>query len=170
MIVNQFHLPGAGVTVPSVMTFLSGFYFGWCVCCYAGDLSELCHERVTHTQRDNILPSLPWSSRCRISNSFLHQNFVSFLVSILATCWAHYRLHFSTLIVTGAIAERSKAGTVYDCLSIGITGLNPGWGMDVCPCVSVLCCPASVEALHQADPLAKESYQMSIRRSRSPLG
>jgi hypothetical protein len=34
--------------------------------------------------------------------------------------------------------------------------------MDVCPCVSVLCCAVSVEALHQADPLAKESYQMSL--------
>jgi hypothetical protein len=29
--------------------------------------------------------------------------------------------------------------------------------MDVCLCVSVLCCPVSVEALHRADPLAKES-------------
>jgi hypothetical protein len=34
--------------------------------------------------------------------------------------------------------------------------------MDVCPCVSVLCCPVSVEALSWADPLAKESYQMSL--------
>jgi hypothetical protein len=34
--------------------------------------------------------------------------------------------------------------------------------MDVCPCVSVLCCPVSVEALCQADPLSKESYQMSL--------
>jgi hypothetical protein len=58
-------------------------------------------------------------------------------------------------------AEQSKACTVYDCLNIGITGLNPAWGMDVCPCVPVLCCPVSVEALCQADPLAKKSYQMS---------
>jgi hypothetical protein len=33
--------------------------------------------------------------------------------------------------------------------------------MHVCPCVSVLCCPVSVEALRRADPPAKESYQMS---------
>jgi hypothetical protein len=34
--------------------------------------------------------------------------------------------------------------------------------MDECPHVSVLCCPVSVEALRWANPLAKESYQMSI--------
>jgi hypothetical protein len=34
--------------------------------------------------------------------------------------------------------------------------------MDVCPCVSVLCCPVSVETLRQADPPPKESYQMSL--------
>jgi hypothetical protein len=34
--------------------------------------------------------------------------------------------------------------------------------MDVCPRVSVLCCPVSVEALRRADPPAKESYQMSL--------
>jgi hypothetical protein len=34
--------------------------------------------------------------------------------------------------------------------------------MDVCPRVSVLCCPVSVEALRRVDPLAKESYQMSL--------
>jgi hypothetical protein len=44
-------------------------------------------------------------------------------------------------------------------------------GMDVCQHVFVLCCPVSVEALHQADPPSKESYQnVSICRSRSPLG
>jgi hypothetical protein len=58
--------------------------------------------------------------------------------------------------------RRSKAGTVYDHLNIGIAGSNPGWGMDVCPRVSVLCCPMSVEALRRADPLVKESYQMSL--------
>jgi hypothetical protein len=36
------------------------------------------------------------------------------------------------------------------------------WGMDVCPHVSVLCYLVLVEALHRADPLAKESYQMSL--------
>jgi hypothetical protein len=34
--------------------------------------------------------------------------------------------------------------------------------MDVCPPVSVLCCPVSVEALRQVDPPSKESYQMSL--------
>jgi hypothetical protein len=34
--------------------------------------------------------------------------------------------------------------------------------MDVCPRVSVLCCPVSVEALRRADPPAKESYQLSL--------
>jgi hypothetical protein len=36
---------------------------------------------------------------------------------------------------------------------------NPARGMDVCPRVSVLCCPVSVEAFRPADPPAKESYQ-----------
>jgi hypothetical protein len=60
------------------------------------------------------------------------------------------------------IAEQSKACTVYDHLNIGNTGSNPAWGMDVCPRVSVLCCPVLVEALCQADPPAKESNQMSL--------
>jgi hypothetical protein len=34
--------------------------------------------------------------------------------------------------------------------------------MDVCVRVSVLCCPVSVDALRRADPLAKESHQMSL--------
>jgi hypothetical protein len=61
-----------------------------------------------------------------------------------------------------SITERSKAGTVYDRLNIGIAVSNPTWGMDVCPCVSVLCCPVSVDALRRADPPAKESYQVSL--------
>jgi hypothetical protein len=61
-----------------------------------------------------------------------------------------------------SIAERSKACTVYDSLNTGIAVSNPAWGMDVCPCVSMLCCPVSVEALRRADPPAKESYQMSL--------
>jgi hypothetical protein len=47
-------------------------------------------------------------------------------------------------------------------LNIGIAGSNPARGMDVCPRVSVLCCPVSVKALRRADPPAKESYQMSL--------
>jgi hypothetical protein len=38
--------------------------------------------------------------------------------------------------------------------------------MDVCPRVSVLCCPVSIEALRRADPPAKESYQMSLYADR----
>jgi hypothetical protein len=55
------------------------------------------------------------------------------------------------------LAEQSKAGTVYDSLNIGIAGSNPALGMDVCPCVFVLCCPVSVEALRRADRPANES-------------
>jgi hypothetical protein len=43
-------------------------------------------------------------------------------------------------------------------------------GMDVCPRISVLCCPVLVEALRWADPPSKESYQnVSICRSRKPI-
>jgi hypothetical protein len=38
--------------------------------------------------------------------------------------------------------------------------------MDMCPRVSVLCCPVSVEALCRVDPPAKESYQISINVDR----
>jgi hypothetical protein len=34
--------------------------------------------------------------------------------------------------------------------------------LDVCPRVSVLCCPVSVEALRRADPPVKKSYHMSL--------
>jgi hypothetical protein len=60
------------------------------------------------------------------------------------------------------MAERSKSSTVYDRSNIGITGSNPARGMDVCPRVSVLCCPVSVEALRRADPPSKVSYQLSL--------
>jgi hypothetical protein len=61
-----------------------------------------------------------------------------------------------------SIAERSKACTVYDRSNIGIAGSNSAWGMDVCPRVSVLCCPVSVEALRRTDLPSKESYQMCL--------
>jgi hypothetical protein len=38
--------------------------------------------------------------------------------------------------------------------------------MDVCPRVSMFCCPVSVEAMRRADPPAKESYQMSLSADR----
>jgi hypothetical protein len=69
-----------------------------------------------------------------------------------------------------SMAEWSKTCTVYDRSNIGIASSNPASGMDVCPCVSVLCCPVSVEALHRADPPSKESYQnVSICRLRKPI-
>jgi hypothetical protein len=59
------------------------------------------------------------------------------------------------------MAERCKAGTVYDRFNIGIACSNPARGMDVCLRLSVLCCSVYVEALRRADPPSKESYQMS---------
>jgi hypothetical protein len=60
------------------------------------------------------------------------------------------------------MAEQSTACTVYDRLNIEFAGLNPAWGTDVCLCLSVLCCPVSVEALCWTHPPTKESYQMSM--------
>jgi hypothetical protein len=45
------------------------------------------------------------------------------------------------------------------CLVAEIVGSNPAYGMDVCLCLSVLCCP--VEALGRANPSSKEAYQVS---------
>jgi hypothetical protein len=42
------------------------------------------------------------------------------------------------------VAARSGVGL--GRLVTGIVGSNPARGMDVCPCVSVLCCPVQVEA------------------------
>jgi hypothetical protein len=39
------------------------------------------------------------------------------------------------------VAERSEARTVLGRLNTGIVGSNPTRGMDVCPRISVLCCP-----------------------------
>jgi hypothetical protein len=50
-----------------------------------------------------------------------------------------------------SIAERSKAGTVYDRSNVGIASSNPASGMDVCPRVSVLRCPVSVEVIPHVD-------------------
>jgi hypothetical protein len=59
------------------------------------------------------------------------------------------------------MAMQSKAHTVFDRSNTGIMDLNPAWGMDVCPCFSVLCCPVQAEALCWADLQSKESYQLS---------
>jgi hypothetical protein len=39
-----------------------------------------------------------------------------------------------------SMAEGSKASTVFSRSNIGITGLNPARGIDVCLRLSVLCC------------------------------
>jgi hypothetical protein len=79
-------------------------------------------------------------------------------------------VYYVCVFVPVSMAERSKACAVYDRSNIEITGSNPASGMDVCPRVSVLCCPGLVEALHQADPPSKESYQnVSICKSRKPI-
>jgi hypothetical protein len=59
------------------------------------------------------------------------------------------------------MAAQPKARTIFDRSNTGIVGSNPARGIDVCPRVSVLCCPVSVEDLRLADPPSKESYQMS---------
>jgi hypothetical protein len=46
-------------------------------------------------------------------------------------------------------------------LVAGIVCSNPAQGMDVCPRLSVLCCPVYVEALRRADHSSKESCHMS---------
>jgi hypothetical protein len=40
-----------------------------------------------------------------------------------------------------SIAERSEASTAFGRSNVEIAGSNPARGMDVCPRVSVLCCP-----------------------------
>jgi hypothetical protein len=75
-------------------------------------------------------------------SSFPANIFYAFLMSPMrATFPTHpILLAFVTLIIFGpvSIAERSKAGTVYDRSNIGIKGSNPAWSMDVCLRVCVL--------------------------------
>jgi hypothetical protein len=40
-------------------------------------------------------------------------------------------------------------------------GSKAPYGMDVCLCLSVMCCPVQEEALRRTDSLSKESYQLS---------
>jgi hypothetical protein len=65
------------------------------------------------------------------------------------------------ILVHVPMAARSEAGTIFGLSSTGIAGSNPTRGMDVCPRLSVLCCPVQVEALSRSDPPSKESYQLS---------
>jgi hypothetical protein len=60
------------------------------------------------------------------------------------------------------MVTQSEAHIVFGHWNTGIVGSNPARDMDVCPHFSVLCCPVYVETLHWADPLSKESYQMSV--------
>jgi hypothetical protein len=107
-----------------------------------------------------------WGKRYTIISK--HMYFVSIELNIVL--WVKLGLFFQYYLKLTEVkqsnyrmlAERSKACTVYDRLNIGIAVSNPVWGMDVCPRVSVLCCPVSVEALRRADPPSKESYQMSL--------
>jgi len=39
------------------------------------------------------------------------------------------------------MAAQSKASTVFGRSNIRIAGSNPARGMDVCLCLSMLCCP-----------------------------
>jgi hypothetical protein len=59
------------------------------------------------------------------------------------------------------VAARSKAWTVVVRPNAGIVGSNLIQGMDVC--IHLFCvCVASVCALWQSDPPAKESYRLCI--------
>jgi hypothetical protein len=57
-----------------------------------------------------------------------------------ATCPAPLIL-LDLITLTIFCEERSKVYTIYDRLNIEIAGSNPARGMNVCLCVSVLCCP-----------------------------
>jgi hypothetical protein len=57
------------------------------------------------------------------------------------------------------VAARSQTRVNLDRSNAGVVGSNPGWGMAIYPCFSVLCCHTWVVALRKADPPSKESYQ-----------
>jgi hypothetical protein len=63
----------------------------------------------------------------------------------LCCMYLHTRVDVNPVLILLLLSVllRSKACTGYDRLNIGIAGSNPAWGMDVCPRVSVLCCPVS---------------------------
>jgi hypothetical protein len=69
---------------------------------------------------------------------------------------------FPQKYITTYVGAGLNSRAVYGRLNIGIAGSNTAFGMDMCPRVSVLCCPVSVEALRRADPPAKESYQICL--------
>jgi hypothetical protein len=58
------------------------------------------------------------------------------------------------------VAVRSEAWVLAGWL-LGSWVQIPAQGMNVCPRLSVLCCPVQVEALRRADHSSKEFYHMS---------
>jgi hypothetical protein len=64
------------------------------------------------------------------------------------------------IVGCAGLSGRMVWGEGLDCLDTDV-GLNPAQDIDVHPCLSVLYCPLEVEALWQADPLSKESNQVS---------
>jgi len=55
-----------------------------------------------------------------------------------------------------------------DLLVTGIRGSNAIQGIDLCACLSVLCCPLLTGALKRADAPSKKSYQASNNEVRKP--
>jgi hypothetical protein len=47
---------------------------------------------------------------------------------------------------------RATEGVGFSRFGILIVGSNPARGMDVCPRLSVLCCPVEAETLKRVDP------------------
>jgi hypothetical protein len=65
------------------------------------------------------------------------------------------------MTVTAGHSGQAVWGVGLDRWDTGILGSNPAQGVDVCPRLSVLCCPVQEEALRQTNHLCKESYHMS---------
>jgi hypothetical protein len=64
------------------------------------------------------------------------------------------------MLLPVTVAVRSEVWVLAGLVA-EIVGSNPAQVMDVCPHLSVLCCPVYVEALRRADHSSKESYHMS---------
>jgi hypothetical protein len=64
------------------------------------------------------------------------------------------------------VAVRSEAWVLAGWL---LGSWVPAQGMDVCPRLSVLCCPVEVEAMRRADHSSKESYHMSKQFKKPPI-
>jgi hypothetical protein len=64
---------------------------------------------------------------------------------------------------------RAVWGVGFGRLVAGIVSSNPVQGMDICPRLSVLCCPVQAEALRRADHSSKEPYRMSKQLKKPPI-